>query len=187
MIRARGLAAFACAALVAVTLPVNAGVGSKTVPQLVAPTITMLNKLGEGRLRFFGLHVYDSTLWVAGAKYDSNVSFALEIRYAMNLKGRDIAARSIKEMRTVGYADEAKFKDWLAIMERTFPDIAKGERLVGVALTKDGKLSGARFFHGDKDLGLIENPEFARAFFDIWLSPNTSQPALRKALIGEAD
>jgi hypothetical protein len=183
--------AIALATALTVSLPgvaqAPAGAGSKPVSQLASTNAPMLSKLGEGRLRFFGLHVYDSSLWTDGPRFDPNSNFALEIRYAMGLKGDDIALRSIQEMRTVGYADEAKFKDWLAIMRRTFPDITKGERLVGVASAKEGSLTAVTFFHGDKELARIDNAEFARAFFDIWLSPKTSQPALRKALLGEKD
>lgn len=36
---------------------------------------------------------------------------------------------------------------------------------------------------GDKVVGEVADPEFARLFFGIWLSPNTSEPALRQALL----
>jgi hypothetical protein len=34
--------------------------------------------------------------------------------------------------------------------------------------------------------GEIRDAEFARRFFGIWLSPRTSEPALRSALLGSA-
>ena len=36
---------------------------------------------------------------------------------------------------------------------------------------------------GDKVVGEVADPEFARLFFGIWLSPNTSEPSLRQALL----
>jgi hypothetical protein len=36
----------------------------------------------------------------------------------------------------------------------------------------------------DKPIGNIDDAEFARAFFAIWLDPKTSEPSLRKQLLG---
>jgi Chalcone isomerase-like len=157
------------------------------VPKMVAAEVPALQKLGEGRLRFFGLHVYDSTLYTTTRPFDPAGAFALELRYKMNLKGKAIAERSVAEMRKVGYRDEQQFARWLATMEKLFPDINKGDRLVGVNVLRDGKVVGARFFHNDRDLGLTDDPAFARAFFDIWLSPKTSEPGLRQALLGQPE
>jgi hypothetical protein len=166
------------------TTPSANGVGQLAIPALVSSDVPQVRKLGEGRLRFFGLHVYDSTLWQAGMRYDPMQSLALELRYAMNLKGKDIAERSIKEMREQGYTNSAELMRWLGIMEKLFPDIAKGDRLVGTLVVRDGQVRGARFHHGDREIGFVEDAAFARAFFEIWLSEKTSQPALRRSLIG---
>jgi hypothetical protein len=40
------------------------------------------------------------------------------------------------------------------------------------------------FFVNGQSIGVIENPEFGRHFLNIWLSPDTSRPELRLALIG---
>jgi len=34
-------------------------------------------------------------------------------------------------------------------------------------------------------IGTIEDPEFARASFAIWFDPRTSEPVLRRQLLGE--
>ena len=44
---------------------------------------------------------------------------------------------------------------------------------------------GAEFFYRDASIGTIEDPQFARAFFSIWLDPRTSAPDLRAALLGQ--
>ena len=42
----------------------------------------------------------------------------------------------------------------------------------------------ARFYNRDKFIASVTDPEFARAFFDIWLSEKTSAPAVRAKLLG---
>ena len=64
-------------------------------------------------------------------------------------------------------------------MTRVFPDIKSGDRLIGVNVP--GK--GAAFYSADKALGMIADPEFARAFFGIWLSEKTSEPRLRARML----
>jgi hypothetical protein len=65
-------------------------------------------------------------------------------------------------------------------MKALFPDVKEGDRLTGEY--KPGH--GATFYLGDRLLGTIADDAFAAAFFDIWLSPKTSEPGLRAQLLG---
>ena len=67
-------------------------------------------------------------------------------------------------------------------MLRVFPDVRKGDRLLG--LQRPGE--AAVFWLNGRLRGEIRDAEFARRFFGIWLSPQTSEPALRRALLGAA-
>ncbi|MEO8104614.1 MAG: chalcone isomerase family protein, partial [Betaproteobacteria bacterium] len=109
--------------------------------------------------------------------------FALELVYDLSLSGRDIAERSVSEMRGQGYRDESKLKRWGDEMARIFPDIRPGDTLVGVSMP--GK--EARFYTRDKFIAAVPDPEFARAFFDIWLSDKTSAPGVRRKLLGASE
>lgn len=169
------------ALLLAATLPVAALPAAANVP-LPTPLVAenpSLKRLGEGRLRWLGLHVYDAALWVLGEAWSFERTFALDIRYAMGLKGRDIASRSVEEMRKLGIRDEDKLRRWGETMARLFPDIKAGDRLVGVHLP--GR--EARFYSNDRLLGAVPDPEFSRAFFSIWLDEKTSEPKLRAQML----
>ncbi len=178
----RAAAALALAAACLAGMPAALAQVGPPLPSLVMAELPALKRLGEGRLRFLGIHVYDSALWVTGA-FGFDKPFALDIRYAMTVKGRDLSERSIKEMKGLGYTDPEKLKRWEAAMDRVFPDIKPGDRLVGLHLP--GK--EARFYSNDRLLGAVADPEFARAFFGIWLDEKTSEPKLRAKLLGQAD
>ena len=45
---------------------------------------------------------------------------------------------------------------------------------------------GARFYANGRMTTEVDDPAFARAFFDIWLAPGTRAPALRRRLLGES-
>ncbi|MDE1998008.1 MAG: chalcone isomerase family protein [Burkholderiales bacterium] len=156
-----------------------------TPPAEVASSLRSARLVGQGNLRFFGLLVYEARLWAAPAfessQYDSQ-PFALELQYARKLDGPDIAERSIAEMRRVGDFTEAQSKVWLALMLQAFPNVGAQDRLTGVY---DGR-GRVRFFFNGKQTAEIQDKDYARLFFGIWLSPKTSAPALRSALVGQA-
>lgn len=140
---------------------------------------------GQGRLRYFGLHIYDAALWSPAPLPPGNplgAALALEMRYARKLAGSSIASRSIDEMKRVGDFTEADGQRWLEAMKQAFPDVSPGDRLTGVH--RPGL--GAAFFANGKPTAEVRDAQFAQLFFGVWLSPRTSQPALRAALLGTA-
>ena len=137
---------------------------------------------GEGRLTWLGFHVYDAQLF-APARFSLDdplrQPFVLELTYARKLEGKSIAAASRDEMQRMGLGTSEQQARWLARMEALFPDVDKGRRIAGV--NQPG--AGARFYVDGVFAGSVEEPEFARAFFAIWLDPRTRAPRLRESLL----
>ena len=138
--------------------------------------------IGSARLRVWGFDVYDMRL-KAGPGFDTarfaDGPLALELSYLRNLKGADIAERSLDEMRELDTIAPAQADAWLAALRAVFPDVKKGDRLTGVH--QPGR--GALFYLNDRLIGEVADPRFSRLFFGIWLSPKTSQPAMRDTLL----
>jgi hypothetical protein len=156
---------------------------SDAPPAEVSAALPGARLQGQGRLRFLGLHVYDALLWSAQRLAAGDVTtsaLALELRYARTLRGPLIAERSLTEMKRVGEVGEAEGQRWLDAMKRIFPDVNDGDRITGVHRPGEGAL----FFVNGKPVGEVRDAAFARLFFGIWLSPRTSEPALRSALLG---
>jgi hypothetical protein len=139
---------------------------------------------GRGQMRYFGLLVYDIRLWATtrpGPQWWS-APLALELEYARSLQGKEIAKRSLVEMRRQQAIDEASAARWLAEMEAAFPDVKAGDRISG----RHEPETGADFFVNGRLSRRIADPLFSRLFFGIWLAPQTSEPALRAKLLGPA-
>ena len=153
------------------------------MPTEVASELAGSRMHGAGRLTWFGLSVYDARLW-AGERFSAaqfeREPLALELQYARTLQGKLIAERSLVEMQRFGAVPEADAARWLASMTQLFPDVARGDRLTGV----HRPMEAARFYFNGKLLGEVRESDFARRFFSIWLSPQTSEPKLRLALLG---
>ena len=152
-------------------------------PAELAADLPQARLQGSGRLRFLGLRIYDIRLWagtsLVGAQW-AGVPLALELEYARSLDGAQIAERSLVEMRRQAEPAADTAERWLAAMKKMFPDVREGDRITGVNLPGQG----ARFFHNGKLRGEVRDTEFDRLFFGIWLSPRTSEPALRESLLG---
>ena len=153
------------------------------VPATIATRIGEAQLAGEGELRWLGLKVYAAQLWSgpAGVKTDrlSGQPMALELRYFTSLKGSTIAESSASEITRLGFGDAAQRERWSAQMAAVFPNVSRGDRLVG--MVEPGR--GVRFFHNDKPIGMIEGNEFVQAFFSIWLDERTQAPSLRESVL----
>jgi Chalcone isomerase-like len=138
---------------------------------------------GAGRLAFLGLAVYDIRLWVGegfSAETFAQRPLAIEIEYARSLSGLRMAERSLDEMHRIAPLSAAQREAWFIAMKQAFPDVVKGDRLTG--LYRPG--ADARFFLNGTLRAEVPDADFARTFFAIWLSPKTSEPRLRLALLG---
>lgn len=144
-----------------------------SLPRLAAEG---LRPWGSGEFRHFGFLVYEAELWAGDDPL--NPPLALALTYRRRLSGKAIAASSVAEMRRLGAVDDATLARWGEALERLFPDVGPGDRLIG---HHDGRR--ARFLFNERELGSVDEPGFADRFFAIWLSPETRAPALRRALL----
>lgn len=138
---------------------------------------------GAGTLRWLGLKIYEARLFAPSRLNPTQIAqqpFALELTYARDFSGSSIAERSVDEIKRLGMGNTAQHQAWRNQMLAIFPDVKAGDRIRGTH--RPG--AGAQFFHNDKPIGRIDDAEFARAFFAIWLDPRTAEPSLRKELLG---
>lgn len=150
------------------------------VPPHIAAALPGARLSGRGSYRWFGIRVYDATLWVGPQGLAGIDGYALELRYARAFDGRKIAERSLQEIERLGWGSDAQHQAWLTRMAACFPDVEDGTRLTGQLLPT----GGIRYYRDGKPICDIDDHEFASAFFAIWLDPHTSAPALRSALLG---
>ena len=136
---------------------------------------------GSGEMRFFGFRLYRATLWVAGQGIE-NDPHALTLHYRRDISRRQLVDASLDEMRRQGeqLSDPER---WRTELERVFPDVREGDRIIGLHLPG----VGARFFHQGRPTGEITDAEFARRFFAIWLAPSTRSPEVRALLLKRPD
>ena len=162
---------------------------SSAPPALAAPAplINLVGQqtrlLGEGRLRFLGLTVYEARLWSAptaelGRLFEQPL--ALELTYRTGLQGSTITSTSRDEIERLGLSMKpGQLESWESQMRSIFPNVVSGDRILGIHLPGRGAL----FFLNDQPIGQVNDPAFSEAFFNIWLHPETRVASLRKKLL----
>ena len=158
---------------------------AQILPQELRLAVPAATLSGQAKMKFWGFEVYQATLWVAPGFTESSYeqsAFALDLSYLREFKGADIAKRSIAEMRRQSAMTPAQETAWENQMRALFPDVKSGERITGV----NQPAAGAVFWSNGRLLGEVRDTAFAKQFFGIWLSPRTSEPELRRALLAQA-
>jgi hypothetical protein len=138
--------------------------------------------VGAGDLRVFGFRVYTARLLSAGKPLNADQPFALELTYHRTISRDDLVQASVDEIKRTSPTPvtDQQLVAWRAQMARAFVDVQEGMKITGVYIP--GR--EARFYVGEKLQHVVQDPQFAKAFFDIWLSPKTRNPELREQLLG---
>jgi len=176
----------ALALLAAACLPAGAAESDAArVPPALRALVPQAAMVGTGRFSWYGLHVYDARLF-APVPFDASGwhgrPLALELTYARGISAARIAQSTHDELARLGVGNAAQRERWRNDLERLIPDVRAGMRLTGLYQPDEG----ARFFADGTPLGGVDDPQFARGFFMIWLDPRTRSPQLRAGLIGDA-
>ena len=153
------------------------------MPTDIAALVPRASLVGTARLQVWGFDVYDAQLWASpGFQVERYVdsTFALEMRYLRSFSRADIARRSLDEMRRNATITDAQAKAWQRKLEIALSDVQRGDRILGVYLPQTRTV---RFLTNGQPTGEVSDGDFAKLFFGIWLSPQTSEPAMRKALL----
>jgi len=153
---------------------------SALATEAIFTTVPNASIVGRGVLTYVFWDVYEATLYAPNGQWDPAKPYALSLEYYRDIDGKDIADRSVQEIRKQGFTDEVKLATWNAQLKTIFPDVKDGSVLSAIYLP--GKETV--FYSGDNKIGTIKGDDFGRLFFGIWLGEKTSAPELRRALLG---
>lgn len=144
------------------------------------PQLDGLQSVGEARMQVLFWKVYDAELLAPSGQWSPQDRFALVLTYLRDLKGKAIAERSIEEIRQQGRVDERTLQQWKKTLHEIIPDVRKSTEIIGFVDDQ----AHTRFYLNGELIGEVRDPEFSEAFFGIWLDERTSQPELRRRLLG---
>lgn len=144
-----------------------------------AASLDEMKTVGKGKLTWMMWTAYEAELLSPNGEHDADKPFALKLTYNMDFDSKDIAERSIKEIKGQGVGTEEQLQKWEDELKKIFPEVKEDDVIVGIKTADDS----TNFLYNGEEIGTVEDPEFTKAFFDIWLSEKTSEPSLRKKLL----
>lgn len=137
-------------------------------------------QVGQSRFEYYFWDVYDAKLATPSGKYQfGQHPVKLSLTYLRDFAAKDIVKATDEQWQHLGKTNLiGKYDQELLAL---WPDIKEGETL---SFITDEQGDGT-FYHNDSKLGGIDDSAFDDNFLAIWLSPQTSEPTMRKQLIGE--
>ncbi|MFN9252509.1 MAG: chalcone isomerase family protein [Holosporaceae bacterium] len=175
-----GLASGAQAAPASATPAANTS-ASNSPP---APISQNNSRLGQSTYDWFLIKLYTAELWAPTAVQSMDqlwqTPFALSLTYDISIRPAKLAQVTLEQMEHQAPVAPDVAERWVQQLTQLYPPIAKGTTLIGLynpagrmALYCDGKL-----------LGELQDGDFAKRFFQIWLDARSSYPKNRLQLLG---
>lgn len=153
---------------------------ASTLTLNAAAKSTELKTVGQAQMRWLMFPLYRVSLKTADGRYQAGrFPQMIDILYLRNIDKQDLITATDREWIRLGLP-LAKRKVWIEQLGKLWPTIRKGDRLAFQVNPRGDNF----FIYNGKNIGGVADKEFGRSFLDIWLSPKTSQPAIRKLLIG---
>lgn len=135
--------------------------------------------VGDGKLKVLFWDVYRSALYTPTGEFNADTDeYILEITYLQNIENDHLIDQTYKQWEHLG-VDEENYLKYSDQLELLWPDVSKGD-----SLTMHVTPEQTSFYFNSDLTGTINSAEFGPMFSAIWLSPNSSQPKLRKKLLG---
>ena len=157
------------------------GTGQQDPQPQAAQSQPGLQKVGEAKLKVLLWSVYNSRLYTADGAYQEGARpLRLEIEYLIDVKSDRLVDRTLQEWEAIG-REHPEQANWALTLRELWPDIQAGDVLT-LELAED---DSATFSRNGERLGTVDHPDFGQHFVDIWLSPDSTRPELRLALLGE--
>ena len=140
-----------------------------------SPTI-----IGEGTLKVFFMEIYDLRLIADSPTFSWQNKFKLDFIYTRDIKKDSVIKSSIKELRRQSSVSESDIESWQGYLEQSIRPVQEGTHAT-VLWEPEGQIT---FHYENSDPTTIEDEDFARAFLNIWLGEETSQPELQSEILG---
>jgi hypothetical protein len=165
--------------LISATPAIAAPTGHRPLPPQVVSQAPGMHPFGKGRHSWWGIQMYDATLWIVGPHWSAAETHALDLEPSRVVPADTLVKNAIKEMRDLKVGGESKLKIWQAEMIKVIPDVRPGDQVVIFCSDTNRTL----FYLNDSSTGEVDDPSFCPAVMSVWLHPQTKHQAMRKSLL----
>ena len=154
--------------------------GHRPLPPQVSSQAPGIHPFGKGRHSWWGIQMYDATLWIVGSQWSAAEPHALDLEPNRAVSADTLVKNAIAEMRALKVGDESKLRTWQAEMKKIIPNVQPGDQVVIFCSDINRTIA----YLNDSSTGEVEDPSFCPAVMSVWLHPQTKHQAMRKSLLG---
>src|ERR1700721_2484625 len=104
--------------------------GHRPLPPQVLSTAPGIHPFGKGRHSWWGIRMYDATLWIVGPQWSTAVPHALDIEPGRGVPSDTLVKNAIAEMRDLKVGDERQLGIWQAERRKIIPNVQQGDQVV---------------------------------------------------------
>src|SRR6266849_7565840 len=112
--------------LISVTSAIAAPPAHRPLPSQVVSQAPQLHPFGKGRHSWWGIQMYDATLWIVGPQWSAAEPYALDLEPNRAVSADTLVKNAIAEMRALKVGDESKLRTWQAEMKKIIPNVQPG-------------------------------------------------------------
>lgn len=153
--------------------------GNRPLPSQVRSKAPGIHPFGKGRHSWWGVRMYDATLWIVGPQWSAAAPHALDIEPGRAVPADTLVKNAIAEMRHLKVGDEGEIGVWRAELKKVIPDVREGDQIVIFCSDANRTL----VYLNDSSTGEVDDPSFCPAVMSVWLHPQTKHQAMRKSLL----
>ena len=138
-----------------------------------------MTEVGRAKLKVWFWNVYNSVLYTPSGKYSTDSQcLVFEINYLMDISKADLIKSTVENWQHLGIS-ETSYQPFIKSLKRIWPNVNEGDQ-IALKINADN----STFYFNGENIGSIKSSQFGPLFLSIWLSKNTTQPKLRRQLIG---
>ncbi|MGC2492017.1 chalcone isomerase family protein [Candidatus Binatus sp.] len=165
--------------LISATAAIAASPEARPLPPQVLSTAPGIHPFGKGRHSWWGIRMYDATLWIVGSRWSATAPHALDIEPGRAVPSDTLVTNAIAEMRDLKLGDERQLAIWRAEMKKLIPNVQQGDQIV-IFCSDTGRTVS---YLNNSSTGEVDDPSFCPAVMNVWLHPQTKHQAVRKSLL----
>src|SRR5713226_3045233 len=154
--------------------------GPRPLPPQVLSKAPGIRPFGKGRHSWWGIRMYDATLWIVGPEWSAAAPHALDIEPGRAVPADTLVKNAIAEMRDLKVGDESRLRIWQAEMRKVIPNVQPDDQIVIFCSDTNRTLA---YLNGSST-GEVNDPSFFPAVMSVWLHPQTKHQAMRKSPLG---
>jgi len=139
-----------------------------------------IKPLGRGHHKWWGIAVYDATLWVVGTSWSPSRPHALDVEPSRKVASDTLVKTALSEMRDLKLGDEERMKSWQGELEQAIPSVQPGDQVVIFCPDLDRMI----VYYNSVVYREVRDPTLCPAIMNVWLHPESKHSQVRKSLLG---